>query len=311
MSGLNPSLNTDTVLAKNQASLDFAKQNLENTYQQETDIRESNFLNAFDQNLFDLSENDIEKINLHRTLENNIVNFNLNSNSVDSTVSENDENRSKSQLEKMTMRFARFIDTRPIMKTAIATAIGDDMAATFAGLFRNFSEGVLNFASASEEAFKGVLKFILNISGISVTESLTKAVAKFTLPDHLQEDATHLLLIPYRAFENPEKLPEELEKIQLSEPRDHLNTMRQIPARDEENRLIQVYRAKRVFDFAENFNPSEKDIESIKKFHLAMRFFEGGVKSSLWASVPLLNRVFRSKILGLDSFTGLKGIDGS
>ncbi|NQY81239.1 MAG: hypothetical protein HRT47_13105 [Candidatus Caenarcaniphilales bacterium] len=311
MSGLNPSLNTDTVLAKNQASLDFAKQNLENTYQQETDIRESNFLNAFDQNLFDLSENDIEKINLHRTLENNIVNFNLNSNSVDSTVSENDENRSKSQLEKMTMRFARFIDTRPIMKTAIATAIGDDMAATFAGLFRNFSEGVLNFASASEEAFKGVLKFILNISGISVTESLTKAVAKFTLPDHLQEDATHLLLIPYRAFENPEKLPEELEKIQLSEPRDHLNTMRQIPARDEENRLIQVYRAKRVFDFAENFNPSEKDIESIKKFHLAMRFFEGGVKSSLWASVPLLNRVFRSKILGLDSFPGLKGIDGA
>ena len=66
MSGLNPSLNTDTVLAKNQASLDFAKQNLENTYQQETDIRESNFLNAFDQNLFDLSENDIEKINLFR-----------------------------------------------------------------------------------------------------------------------------------------------------------------------------------------------------------------------------------------------------
>ncbi len=300
MSGLNTSLNSDTVLAKNQANLDFVNQNLESTLEQ----------NVLDQSLFDLSEADIEKINLHRTLENNLTGFNLNLGPAEIIAKENEENRSKSQLEKMTMRFARFIDTRPIMKTAIATAIGDDMAATFAGLFRNFSEGVLNFASASEEAFKGVLKFVLNMSGISVTEALTKAVAKFILPKHLQEDARHLLLVPYEAFENPEKMPEELEKIQLSEPRDHLNTMRQIPSQDGESKLMQVFRAKRVFDFAENFNPSDEDIESIKKFHLLMRFFEGGVKSSLWASVPLLNRVFRSKVLGLDSFPGLKGLDG-
>ena len=54
---------------------------------------------------------------------------------------------------------------------------------------------------------------------------------------------------------------------------------------------------------------SREDLENIKNFHLAMRFFEGGVKSSLWASVPFLNRMFRSKVLGLDSFPGLKGID--
>ena len=53
-----------------------------------------------------------------------------------------EENRTKGQFQKMIMRFARFI-IRPIMKTAIATAIGDDLAATLAGLFRNFSEGVL------------------------------------------------------------------------------------------------------------------------------------------------------------------------
>ena len=87
--------------------------------------------------------------------------------------------------------------------------------------------------------------------------------------------------------------------------------MRQIPNADSENKMLQVFRAKKVFDFAEKFDPSPEDLENIKKFHLAMRFFEGGVKSSLWASVPLLNRMFRSKVLGLDSFPGLKGIDGA
>lgn len=290
MSGLKISLNPDTKLANEQAkSYPFGENQGENF----TD------------------EIDIEKIKLHRTFEDSLRTYNLNLLSEEEIAAlDSEENLSKNRLEKISMRFARFIDTRPIMKTALATAIGDDMAATIAGLFRNFSEGVLNFASASEEAFKGVLKFVLNISGISVTEALTKAVAKFTLPKHLQDDARHLLLVPFEAFENTEKIPEELKKIQLSEPRDHLNTMKQIPSQDAENKLIQLFRAKKVFDFAENFKPNDQDIKSIKKFHLTMRFFEGGVKSSLWASVPLLNRLFRSKILGLDSFPGLKGLDG-
>ncbi|MCH2227053.1 MAG: hypothetical protein MK033_04700 [Candidatus Caenarcaniphilales bacterium] len=284
----------------------------------EIEINDLNF------DALDISEQELDKINLHRTLDKIFSNHNLalNEEGLNNVVSldrslmnfrnaedDGDEQITKSVFQKMAMRFARFIDTRPIMKTAIATAIGDDMAASAAGLFRNFSEGVLNFASASEEAFKGVLKFILNISGIGVTESLTKFVANFTLDKHLREDARHLLLIPYEVLDKPDKLAEELTRIQESEPREFLNNMRSLPARDEEAKLLQAYKAKKVFDFVDDFNPSKDDIESIKKFHLAMRFFEGGVKSSLWASVPLLNRFFRSKILGLDSFPGLKGLD--
>ena len=95
---------------------------------------------------------------MHRTIDNNLADINGDIDPNAKNFSLYEDNRTKGQFQKMIMRFARFIDTRPIMKTAIATAIGDDLAATMAGLFRNFSEGVLNFASASEEAFKGVLK---------------------------------------------------------------------------------------------------------------------------------------------------------
>ena len=61
-----------------------------------------------------------------------------------------------------------------------------------------------------------------------------------------EDDARHLLLIPYPNVENPEILGDELEKIQLSEPRDHLNNMRQIPNADSENKMLQVFRAKGI-----------------------------------------------------------------
>ena len=67
------------------------------------------------------------------------------------------------KFNKIKTRSARYLSTRPAMYTAIVTALGDDSAATMAGLLRNVSEGVLNFANASEEAFKGFLKFILKL----------------------------------------------------------------------------------------------------------------------------------------------------
>ena len=225
-------------------------------------------------------------------------------------INEEDDDTESTKVTKALTRFARYIDTRPIMRTALATAIGDDTAATFAGLFRNISEGLLNFASASEEAFKGALKFILNLSGVGVTEVLTNIAAKLTLPKDLQHNARHLLLLPYESLDKPKELKTVLEQIQISEPRDRLNSMKALPLTGNDEKLKLARQAKAVFDFAEDFKPHESDLGAIKNFHLLARLLEGGVKGALWAAIPRLNREFRSKVLKQKEFPGLKGVNG-
>ena len=133
-----------------------------------------------------------------------------------------DEDWSKA-FNKFKTRADRYLSSRPAIYNATVTALGDDLAATMAGLFRNVSEGVLNFANALEEAFKGLLKFVLNVSSISVTESIIKTAAKSILPKHMHDDARNIMRLPFESLANKELIVKELENILLTSPRDHLN----------------------------------------------------------------------------------------
>jgi len=220
-----------------------------------------------------------------------------------------DENWSKAdRLKKFKTRADRYLSSRPAVYNAIVTALGDDLAATMAGLLRNVSEGVLNFANASEEAFKGLLKFILNISSISVTESIIKTAAKLILPKHMHDNAINIMRLPFESLSNKELINKELENILLTGPRDHLNNFELMEGFSKEQKMVELFKANEALRFAQTFNPNPEEIEKIKKFQLGVRFFESGIKGSLWASIPFLNRLFRTHILRAEGFTGLKGV---
>ena len=212
------------------------------------------------------------------------------------------------QFNKFKTRADRYLSSRPAIYNAIVTALGDDLAATMAGLLRNVSEGVLNFANASEEAFKGLLKFILNVSSISVTESIIKTAAKFTLPKHMHDEARNIMRLPFESLANKELIAKELENILLTGPRDHLNNFELMEGFSKEQKIVELFKANEALKFAQTFNPNQEEIEKIKQFQLRVRFFESGIKGSLWASIPFLNRLFRTHVLGADGFTGLKGV---
>ena len=212
------------------------------------------------------------------------------------------------QFNKFKTRADRYLSSRPAIYNAIVTALGDDLAATMAGLLRNVSEGVLNFANASEEAFKGLLKFVLNVSSISVTESIIKTAAKLTLPKHMHDNAINIMRLPFESLANKELIAKELENILLTGPRDHLNNFELMEGFSKEQKIVELFKANEALKFAQTFNPNPDEIEKIKKFQLGVRFFESGIKGSLWASIPFLNRLFRTHVLGAEGFTGLKGV---
>jgi hypothetical protein len=212
------------------------------------------------------------------------------------------------QFNKFKTRADRYLSSRPAIYNAIVTALGDDLAATMAGLLRNVSEGVLNFANASEEAFKGLLKFVLNVSSIGVTESIIKTAAKFTLPKHMHDEARNIMRLPFESLASKELLAKELENILLTGPRDHLNNFELMEGFSKEQKIVELFKANEALKFAQTFKPSEDEIGKIKNFQLGVRFFESGIKGSLWASIPFLNRLFRTHVLGAEGFTGLKGV---
>jgi hypothetical protein len=244
---------------------------------------------------------DVQKI--QESIENKRSRLNSLSNS------DNDDKWSKfDQFNKFKTRADRYLSSRPAIYNAIVTALGDDLAATTAGLLRNVSEGVLNFANASEEAFKGLLKFILNVSSIGITESIINTVAKLTLPKHMHDDARNIMRLPIEKLSSKELLEKELDNISLTAPRDHLNNFELMDSFSKEQKIIELFKAEEALKFGQTFKPNPDEIEKIKKFQLGVRFFESGIKSSLWASIPFLNRLFRTHILGADGFTGLKGV---
>lgn len=239
--------------------------------------------------------------------------INLNRNRLVSLSQETNINylSNEKEFNKIKTRSARYLSTRPAMYTAIVTALGDDFAATMAGLLRNVSDGVLNFANASEEAFKGLLKFVLNVSSVSLTENILDISAKLILPKHLQHEGQNIMRLSYESLSNTELLKEELKsKISETAPREHLNTFKAMEGFSPEKRYIELLRAEKSVKFADSFNPSSEDMKKIKDFQLAVRFLESGIKGSLWASIPFLNRLFRTHILGADGFTGVQDGNG-
>jgi len=225
------------------------------------------------------------------------------------SVSNPDGDWSKTdRLKKFATRIDRFLSSRPAIYNAIVTALGDDLAATMAGLLRNVSEGVLNFANASEEAFKGLLKFVLNISSISVTESIIRTAAKFILPEHMHDDARNIMRLPLKSLSGKELIDGELQDILTTAPREHCNNFELLEGSSKEKRAMELFKANEALNFAQTFNPSQDEMKKIEKFQLLVRFFESGIKGSLWASIPFLNRLFRTHILKAEGFTGLKGV---
>ena len=212
------------------------------------------------------------------------------------------------KLKKFATRVDRFLSSRPAIYNAIVTALGDDLAATMAGLLRNVSEGVLNFANASEEAFKGLLKFVLNISSISVTENIIRTAAKFTLPEHMHDNARNIMRLPLKSLSDKKLVNEELKEILSTAPREHFNNFELMEGFSRKDRAIELFEANEALKFGQTFNPNQDEMKKIEKFQLLVRFFESGIKGSLWASIPFLNRLFRTHILKAEGFTGLKGV---
>jgi len=193
-------------------------------------------------------------------------------------------------------RMARFVATRPALNNAVITALGDDLIVTSLALLRHNPNGKLNIMNASEEAFKGSLKFFLNVSNAKITEIIMKLAAKIILPDHLQDYSREIMRLRHSSLYDRGLLERNLKRNQLPGAWDHINNANIQDFWNEDDKSKELFLAEKSLKFPERFNPSDEELEKIKHFQLMVRFFEGGVKSSLWASIPYLNQMIRSSI---------------